>query len=321
MRGQILLAAILGIASYAASAGEKEIAQCVALAREIAVGESESFTSTELDAMKYFATCEASKSGSKSSINIGYGAFSLGGGHDENEANSLCKKTREELGIKNTEYNKSKIFFARAMDTIDKCLTAAAQNWNVNYQRIQRDAVTIGLSNTGERGGDLKQVTIVPDSAMRCEGVPAAFPHLVTATNTVNLTCSRSSERQIVNGIIVESAKDATVILQLGANPWPITLPAYQGSVYDSLANRLKEIETTLYKVSARTLSIGSASDAERQAQPRVGGNNNGWTAESSCPVGYYVAGFVGQDHDKGGSCYDCMSRFNVICKPFKVTD
>ncbi len=91
-----LIAAILSIPVYA---GDNEIAQCTKLAKEIAVGQSESFSSTELNAMKYFAACEASQSASKNSIDIGYDAFSLGGTSDNSDENKICSKTKEELGI------------------------------------------------------------------------------------------------------------------------------------------------------------------------------------------------------------------------------
>lgn len=307
MRRITALLVFLVFFTGASHAGEAEIAQCVNLAREIAVGESESFTSSELDAMKYFASCEASQSGSKSSLNIGYGAFSLGGGYDEAEAKQLCKKTREELGISITEYNKSKIFFARALDTIDKCLTAATQNWNVNYQRVQRDAVTIGLSNTGELGGKLRQITIVPESAMKCQGMPSTFPVLVTASDPINLTCARTPENQVVNGVTVESSKEATVILQLGANPLPITLPAYHGSIFDSMNEQVRVMQNAIGKLQADAISLRRDSGTETSL---VSGG------VQKCPAGQVVVGVQGIDTDGGKFCTSCISQIRIFCRP-----
>jgi hypothetical protein len=299
-----LVPAILSIPVYA---GEKEIAQCTNLAREIAVGQSESFSSIELNAMKYFAACEASQSANKNSIDIGYSAFSLGGTSDNSEKNQICSKTKEELGINSIQYSKSKIIFTNALRTIDKCLEAANQDWSVNYQRVQRDAVTIGLRHGGDRGGNIQQIAIIPKSSMTCKGMPTKFPLLVTATKPVNLTCIRRPQIQIINGTVIESSKEATIILQLGANPLTITIPAYSGSILDTLKDKIEKMQAELGNLQKDAASLRRESGTESQL---ISGG------VQKCPAGQVVVGIQGIDTDGGRACTSCISEIKIFCRP-----
>ncbi len=71
-----------------------------------------------------------------------------------------------------------------------------------------------------------------------------------------------------------------------------------------------------LREMDSRIKAIGAATS--ELEQPFVGGGEKVWTATSRCPDGYYVVAVKGRDHDTGRYCYDCMSKFGVICRPLQ---
>jgi len=300
----LVASSLFPAASYAT---ERELAQCTKLAREIAVGESVTYTSSEINAMKYFAACEASNSSSNSTLNIGYGAFSLGGTYDDAKSKQMCTQTLQQLGIDITTYNKTKIIFNRALDTIDKCIAAANHGWNVDYKIFQPNAIALGLSHGGDPGGSLKNISIFPRNSLTCEGIPEKLPVTVTTTQPVNLTCTRTPKEQIVDGVTIESAKDATIILQLGASPLPITLPGYSGSIFNSINEQLRTMQQAVGALQKDADSLRR--DSGNETQLISGG-------AQKCPAGQVVVGIEGLDIDNGRYCTTCISSIKIFCRP-----
>jgi hypothetical protein len=121
---------------------------CVALANTIASGYSTSFSQRQFDALRYYANCEASDTQSSGGLNIGYAAFSLGAKYDKETSKQYCSKSMDSYNISTVDYNSAKIIFTQALATIDKCLDAAKKGWDIKYEQISPDAVSITISDS-----------------------------------------------------------------------------------------------------------------------------------------------------------------------------
>ncbi|WP_202842425.1 hypothetical protein [Luteimonas saliphila] len=157
--------------------------------------------------------------------------------------------------------------------------------------------------------GPMVVTDITPAGSFSCHRNGAPFGSGAKVdTNEFTFSCTKPPQKTVT--ISLDTSKGVSN---------SVTVPAYSSKI-EELSSRITSenriLQDRLAIVEAQLLRIGTASENEKQPQPRIGGNKNGWVAESSCPAGYYVSGVVGQDHDRGDYCYDCMSRFNVICKP-----
>lgn len=171
---------------------------------------------------------------------------------------------------------------------------------------------TVNVSRRTATTTPLRVADITPSGVASCvrEGKPFG-PGSEAVTNEFAFTCTKPQHRAISISVDTSEGLSNTVLV-----------PAYTSKIAeinDRLTRENRQLNDSLRSLEQRLSAIGVAKADEQIHQPRVGGNRKQWTDESSCPDGYYVAGFVGQDHDGGGYCYDCMSRFNVICRPFST--
>lgn len=98
-----------------------------------------------------------------------------------------------------------------------------------------------------------------------------------------------------------------------------VHVPGYTSKIVelnDRLTRENKTLTDSLRTLENRVSKIGTSRGDEQINGPNAGGGNKTWTATSACPDGYFVAGVTGQDQDGGDPCYNCMTNFNVICRP-----
>ncbi|MFQ6238250.1 hypothetical protein [Sinorhizobium meliloti] len=315
MKTFIGVSAIILCTSFAAHAQDRFDARvCVELAKAIVAKDVVTLTDKQYTAMNRYAFCEAKSSSSGATLDVAYKAFSLGGTYSDEEKNKLCTTSASDLGFSEFDYRTAIQYFSEALPTIDKCLTAANAGWNVNYQAIQKDAVSLGVSHSAETGGIIHGIDIISSGDFSCSGVPenTAFPFTVLPTKPLTMTCIRKPTKTMVAGVEVTSSNDATVNLRFASGPLPITLKGYSGSVWDKLS-------LDIQKVQQATTTANDRMNAYSQALIRWAGGEaeaQAGTNKATCPEGQYVAGVQGIDTDGGRFCVSCISHVKIFCRP-----
>jgi hypothetical protein len=236
--GQFGLLASVVISSPALAQGPSA-QSCNALANTIAAGYTSSFSDRDFKALRYYATCESNESSSSGGLSIGYSAFSLGANFSGARSSQLCQQSREDLGIHDTEYNYTKVIFTQALATIDRCLELAAKSWNIKYTQVGTDAVALTLSNGATNGGRLLGAEAVPPASLVCNPALPSAPVDITSGAPFSTICYRTPNTQLVDGVQLTSAQDATIDLRLDDGPFLIPLRGYQSSVLQKLQQRI----------------------------------------------------------------------------------
>lgn len=172
-------------------------------------------------------------------LSIGYSAFSLGANYSEAHNSKLCQQSRQSLGIHDTEYNSTKIIFTQALTTIDRCLELAAKGWDIKYTQVGSDAVSLTMSHGGANGGRLLGAEAVPPSSLTCSPQLPTQPTDITAVAPFSAICYRTPTSQLVDGVQLTSAQDATIDLRLDDGPFLIPLKGYQSSVVKQLQQKI----------------------------------------------------------------------------------
>jgi hypothetical protein len=153
-------------------------------------------------------------------------------------------------------------------------------------------------------------ITSIEGSDFKCtlNGESLVFPYEVNTT-TIALTCIKYTDESRVLSFNAEPS---------GASV-PVFLPGVSEGLLLDLQQRAQGLAQAIEKEKAvnqqRFDNLGFDKSPELK-MPMVGGGTKLWSAETSCPDGYYVSGIVAKDHDGGGFCYDCMSEVGVKCKP-----
>ncbi|MCA1404666.1 hypothetical protein I6F26_10305 [Ensifer sp. IC3342] len=303
-----ILSILLWPAFGAAQAVNNEM--CLKLANEIATGETVQFSNQQFDALKKYAYCGNEIEGNSTGLDVGFKAFSLGYSNAEAKQKNVCEQEFQSLKISETDYRKAKQVFDRALDTIDRCLALANHQWDVRYIRYSEDAFAVGISHHGGNGDILKSANIYPRDSLSCKGIPEG-EHKVTTTAPVNIECERTPTKQMVGGVEVITAPDATLSLFLGATPLPITLPGYGGSPFDEINKKIEELRATQAELkTAYDSKMTEFATAKGAALEKTSSNN--W---QECPPGHYVEAIRGKDVDNGGFCGSCISQIVFRCR------
>lgn len=298
-------------------------ADCVQIATAIAAGDSISFSSMDTEALRYYATCEASSRSGKTGFNIVSKAFSLDGSFDEQKTKEYCSKQRETYSISSAVYTKNKVVFDRALTTVEACLKATQnRGWNIVYTPLHKNSVSITLFNTAAKGGDLINIDLLPPNVISCRDMPRSFPQTV-GPSPVSILCTRPEETQYISGIAYYSAQDVTINLRLDDSQIPIRLAGYTDSALNAalsdikrLDNGLSDTRTLLDAIDKRVSFLGGGAATPRGG---VGGAGKGifWDV-AACPPGEYVAGVGFWGASGQSSCNGCFHGAQVVCKPFR---
>ncbi len=298
-----------------------DIAACVALAGEIATGQTIHYSDGELEALKYYSTCEATSDADSFGLDVDVvGIVKVGVNLSEDERRQFCATSQDAVHISDIDYVKAKTLFRDALATIDKCIDASDRGWRVEYSQIHQDAVSLDISNTFTEGARLNGIDIIPADVMTCSGLPAELPTLVTTTQYVSMTCIRTPTTGMFEGLSVTAAPDVTVNLRLAGGPFPIRLPGYQSSVLDKIRSEIAQVGAqSEARVSALRNALatrsGSATMVEVKDKDVFPGQITLPRYSNTCPEGQYVAGlemYAGRHRD----CTGCMIAANLICKP-----
>ncbi len=283
---------------------------CLKLAGAIATGETIDFSNQQFDALKKYAYCGSAAENNSEGLNIGYKAFSLDFSREKARQENVCENLYKSLNYSETDYRKAKQVFDRSLDTIDKCLVLANQQWDVKFTPFSKDAFAVGISHHGGNGDYLKRASIYPQNSLICQGIPSGEER-VTTTETVNIECERIPTKQMVGGVEVVTASDATLSLFLGSTPLPLTLPGYGGSPFDQIHKRLDDLSASQSELKAaydaKIAEFATATGPTMQKR-----SNNNW---EECPPGYYVEAIRGRDVDGGKFCTSCISQIEFRCK------
>lgn len=285
---------------------------CVALAKVIVAPIAVTLTERQTNAMRRYARCEASASASQDAIDVAYEAFTLGWSQsDENQHNS-CEQSDTDFGYDETDYRQAAQYFFQSLPTIEKCLIAADDGWQFNYQPIPRDAISLGLSHTGETGGVIHGIDLLSSGTFTCVGLPETFPVTVLPTSPITMTCQREPTVTRLSGVEMTTSQDATVNFRLGSGPLPLTLPGYSSSVLDQINASVSAVENRVSDIDERMARYGEALGRwAGDVTPRKAGRS-----KADCPDGQYVAGIQGIDEDNGRVCAECLTHVQVFCRP-----
>jgi hypothetical protein len=290
-----------------------EISQCVDLARIIVGPSYTNITENELTGLNYYALCQSEDMAQESTLEVAYKAFSLTAGFSDQEKQELCSKSLNQLGISQREYRSGSNHFADALPTIEECVNAVNAGWDINYQKIQKNAVGLGISHDSETGGKIHGIDIIPSKeAMSCTGMPSSFPVTVTRSSPIAMTCVRKPRETSMSGVVLESSEAATINLRLASGPVPITLPGYSGSAFDDVE---ADITVLQEKIQGLNNSLGNYSSAKNDW---VGNETTRYSKRNKvvCPEGQYLVGLKGVDIDSGGYCTSCISDIEFYCRP-----
>ena len=298
--------------------------QCVELAKAITVAEDIKISDDNFDALKHYAYCEASTSSKSGSLDVAFKAFNLGGKASSANSNKICKLDRSQVSVSASEYSRVARLFDNTLPTIDKCITAASSGWDINYQKIHKDAIGIGISHNGETGGIVHGVDILKGNGEAfCEGRPGKFPVKVLKSQPITMTCQRIPKVSQVSGVEVTSGESVTVNLRLGSGPVPMVLPGYRGAVYDGMKAEIDALRSTLKaSVSKIEKSVSNVDNRLDNYRGSLGRWSGGETKRKSqrkkvvCPSGQYIAGIKGIDIDGGKFCKSCISDIEFYCRP-----
>src|SRR5216684_404263 len=88
-----------------AAFGQVDANTCVRLANVIAVGNATHISDEQYNAMRYYANCEASQSGTSAGLDVAYQAFSLGAKYSDAKRNEYCSKSYDSYNIRTMDYN------------------------------------------------------------------------------------------------------------------------------------------------------------------------------------------------------------------------
>jgi hypothetical protein len=298
-----------------------DMTSCVALAREIATGETVHYSESELSALKYYSTCQATSDADSFGLDVDViDIVTVGVDLSEDERRQFCSTSQDALQISDMDYTKARRLFSEALGTIDKCIDASERGWQVEYSQIHQDAVSLDISNTFTEGARLNGIEIIPPGAMTCTGAPTEFPKLVTATDYVSMTCIRTPTTANFDGVTVTSAPDVVVNLRLAGGPFPIELPGYQSSVLDKIRLEIRQVgiradEQLQSLKSALTTRSGDRTSVHVKDTDAFPGQLPLPVYGKNCPPGQYVAGLemYGGRHE---ACVGCMLAVNLICAP-----
>ncbi|HSE37312.1 MAG TPA: hypothetical protein VLG74_08425 [Blastocatellia bacterium] len=284
---------------------------CLKLANTIAAGYSTSFSDRQFNALRYYATCNASASASSTGVNIGYAAFSLGVKLDDAQAKAYCGKAIDAYDIQATEYNSVKIVFNQALATIDKCLEAANRGWNIKYEQVAPDSVSLNISHGGASGGRLLGIDIIPATALQCSPALPSSEVTVTATTPFATTCSRTPTTNIVDGIQLTSAADAVLNLRLADGPMPIRMAGYSSTVLQRLEQKIEAVRSEMI-ANFKVKLVDRQKDREYQ-QPEFWNSQATTHPSFTCPEKNVL---VGIELDMlGMSNVRSPTRIKYICR------
>jgi hypothetical protein len=289
---KLLVFSVVGVVCSTAALAQVTGDTCVKLAETVAAGYSTSFSDRSFEAARYYANCETSQSSGSGGLNLAYAAFSLGVKFDDAQRRAYCSKSFEQYNIKATEYNSVKIVFNQALATIDKCLDVAGKGWTIRYEQIATNIVSLNISNGGGTGGRLLGVDIVPQGALTCTPAPPTEPVVVTTTNPISTTCSRTPTTQVVDGISVTSAPEAVLNLRLSDGLFPIKMPAYSTSIIDGINRKIDALRADL--ATQITAQVQQLRDSLKQTAP--GDIHTIDSRDATCGPGEYLVGFLIRD-------------------------
>ncbi|GEP59508.1 hypothetical protein [Reyranella soli] len=219
---------------------------CNTLASTIAVGYTTNFTNRDYNALRYYATCEASSSHAGGGLSIAYQAFSLGGNYEESRNSQLCRQSREALGFSDTEYVNAKNVYSQAFPVIERCLELASKQWDIKYISAGNDAVSLTIAHGSVNGGELLGADIVPQGGLTCSPSLPAQKQTIKPESPFSTLCYRTPIVQIVDGVQVRSAEDAVIALRLENGPLLIPLKGYQTSIVARLQQRIDDQIATI---------------------------------------------------------------------------
>jgi hypothetical protein len=204
---------------------------CNKLAAAIAIGDSQSFSERQFDALRYYAVCDAAQSSSGGSASVGWAGFNLVGKYEEAKSQQSCSKDYRSNNIKTTDYFYVKTLFDKALTTIDKCLMYAAKGWDVQYEVLTPDSVSLLISNSNGTGGLLKSISVVSDNKVTCKpSLPLKDTVVKTGDSSFYTVCSRTPTKQMNNGMELVTAHDAVINVTLAEGILPIRMPGYGSS-------------------------------------------------------------------------------------------
>jgi len=304
---KLVVRSILGIVVVAPQAfAQISGDSCVRLAETVATGYSETFSDHQFEAAKYYASCEVAQSNRSGGLNLAYSGFSLGMQADEAKRKEYCSKSFENYGVKTTEYNRTKKLFSEALDTINACLNAAAKGWDIRYEQVAKDSVSLNISNGGPEGGRLLGVDVLPKDSLVCAPPLPTTSVLVTSTKPIAATCSRTPTTQMVDGVAVTSAPEAVLNLRLIDRPFPIKMLAYQSSALGELNRKIDSVRNdTGVEIDGLRSNLGKWPIGSESAQV------------SSCADGQYATG-VKYEMAPGGA-HGYVFRVYVVCRPLNA--
>ncbi|TYR33763.1 hypothetical protein FY036_06860 [Mesorhizobium microcysteis] len=314
MRLLYVLAAIIFVSTKIALA-QVTGSQCISLAQAIVAPKFETITDRQLKSLQHYAFCEAASHATSTTLDIAYKAFNLGLGISQTDRQTFCNESLGDIGVSQRDYHTGASFFASALPTIEKCLVAAGAGWDINYQPIQKDALSISISNNSENGGILHGVDLISSSSVNCIGLPDTLPANVTKNAPITLTCQRQAGVQIFEGIQVISSDDLTVNLRFASGPLPITLNGYSGSVLDAINADVQALKSSVNDLGEKNAELANSLRAWGGGETEIISAGN---TKVTCPEGQYIAGILGQDTDGGRYCGDCISVVRAYCRPIR---
>ncbi|MFC2248751.1 hypothetical protein ACETRX_03915 [Labrys portucalensis] len=307
-----MLSAILVSLAIIPANAQVSDTMCLNLAKSISVGKVTTVSQGQYKALQYAAYCDEKTGSSKDTLNIAYGALSLGGSMSDEEQKKLCSQSFSKNDISYSDYQSATQLFSDTLSTIDKCIDAARQDWKIEVQQFQKDGVGITLQNFASSGANLYGVDIIPAGGASCDGIPTSFPMKITSTDVVSMTCYRKPTTQIVGNIQVISTADVTINLRLANKPFPITLFGYTSSILDQINSQISGLKDEITSIKNREDNYSRALDGwAGSVSHKISANNY-----QECPAGQYVFAVQGQDTDGGRYCADCISLVHIFCRP-----
>ncbi len=293
---------------------------CNKLASIIAVGETVAFSSTDAEALKYYAFCEASSHANKTGLNITYGGFGLGGSFEDQKNKEYCSQQKEHYRIEAVNYTRAKVVFDKALDVVAACLNATKRGWQIKYAQVHKNSVSLNLSNTNGTGGNLLGIDLLPPAVMSCTGMPSAFPQNITTTKPLSMLCTRPETSQTINGVVVSTAPEVTINLRLDDNQIPIKMPGSSGSILDTVLADIARLDRTSIGLTGSLTMLRSnllqwkGGPAYGPLVSAPGGDQNNLVL-TECPAGHYMVG-VQVTGNTGGQCTGCLNRIMPVCRP-----
>jgi hypothetical protein len=302
--GRATLCMSLSLASaVGASNATAQVAatDCAAIADTVAAGYSTYLSENRLEALRYYANCEAQESAQSGALDVVYKAFSLGARYDQSKKQSSCTKDQSQLKTHASEYARVKQVFRDGVEVVSQCLQLAGRSWNIKY-KLYKDAVSFNVANLSPNGSQLRGIDIISTEGLSCKDAPATYPVTIKAEG-LSVLCTRTPKTQTVGGNTFSEAADAEINLRLADGPFAIRLPGYASSSLDAV---YAEIETVRKELRG---SFSALKTSQHSPLPTAGGN----AATALCPVGTYMVG-ARVKSDPGGCCGQISAMF-PICR------